>query len=92
MPIREDKKKYIESCIIRLVKKNVNALHLIDASVSGLDKDNVSRQIASKVFDFDPQHSLPLDDLVLESLLNGLSDEDIIEIFKRYAERKGLKF
>jgi len=92
MPIQDDKKKSIESCIVRLVKKNVNALILIGTSVSGLDKGDVSKQLASKVFGFDPQNVLPLDDLVLESLLNGLAEEDIVEIFKRYAQRKGLKF
>jgi hypothetical protein len=32
-----------------------------------------------------------VDDLVAESLLNGL-EEDIEEMFKRYAQRKGLDF
>ncbi len=92
MAIQNDRKRIILSCVIRLVSKNSNAFHLMGAALKGLLTGTFSKQMVSKVFDFDPKSELPVEDLVAESLLNGLEKEDIEEIFKRYAERKGLEF
>lgn len=92
VPIQDDKKKIITSCVVRLVKKNSGALHLLGAVVKALFSGNFTKQFVAKVFDFDPKSDLPVEDLVAESLLNGLEQEDIEEVFRRYAERRGLEF
>jgi hypothetical protein len=46
----------------------------------------------SRVFDVDPESEQPVEELVAKSLLNTLEKEDIEEIFRRYAKRKGLDF
>ena len=92
MPIKKDKKNVILRCMLRLVRKNSNTFHFMGSALKGLFTGNFSKQIVSKVFEFDPQSDLPVEDLVAESLLNGLEDEDIEEIFRRYAQRKGLEF
>lgn len=92
MPIRNDRKRIIFNCMVRLVSKNSNTLHLMGAALTGLLRGSFSKQMVSRVFDFDPKSELPVEDLVAESLLNSLEKEDIEEIFKRYARRKGLDF
>jgi hypothetical protein len=92
MPIQKDKKAIILRCVARLVRKNSNALHLLGTAIKGMLAGNFSKRMVSKVFGFDPRNELPVEDLVAESLLNGLEEEDIREIFKRYAKRKGLEF
>ena len=92
MPIQEEKKEIIERCVIRLVKKNLNTFHLMGSAIKSLFSGNLNRRLVSKVFSFDARSDLPVDDLVAEALLNGLEEEDIEEIFKRYAQRKGLNF
>jgi hypothetical protein len=92
MAITADKKKVIASCVLRLVRKNSGTLHILSSSVKALFSGNFSKRLVSDVFDFDPASDLPVEDLVAESLLNGLEQEDIEEVFRRYAGRKGLKF
>ena len=92
MPIEKNKKSIILRGVLRLVRKNSNSFHLMGSALKGLFTGNFSKQIVSKVFDFDPKSELPAEDLVAEALLNGLEDEDIEEIFRRYAQRKGLEF
>ncbi len=92
MSIRNDRKRIILNRVVRLVSKNSNALHLMGVALKGLLTGSFSKQMVSRVFDFDPESELPVEDLVAEALLNGLEKEDIEEIFKRYARRKGLEF
>ena len=92
MAISEDKKKVIASCVLRLVRKNSGTLHLLTSAVKALFSGNFSKRFVSGVFDFDPASDLPVEDLVAESLLNGLEQEDIEEVFRRYARRRGLEF
>ncbi len=92
MSIQKDKKMIILRCVARLVRKNSNAFHLVGAAIKGLLAGNFSKRMVSKVFCFDPRNELPVEDLVAESLLNGLEEDDIKEIFERYAQHKGLKF
>lgn len=92
MAIQEDKKKVLLLCVLRLVRKNSNAFHLVGSAVKGLFSGGFSKQLLTKVFEFDPESELPVEDLVAEALLNGLEEEDIEDIFRRYARRKGLEF
>lgn len=92
MAISGDKKKIIASCVIRLVRKNSGTLHLLTSALKALFSGNFSKRVVSDVFGFDPESDLPVEDLVAESLLNGLEREDIEEVFRRYARRKGLEF
>jgi hypothetical protein len=92
MAIQEEKKIIIERCVLRLVRKNLNAFHLAGSAMKSFFSGSLSKRLVSKVFGFDSRSELPVDDLVAESLLNGLEEEDIEEIFKRYAQRKGLDF
>jgi len=92
MPIQEEKKEIIERCVLRLVKKNLNTFHLMGSAIKSLFKGNLNKRLVAKVFGFDSRSELPVDDLVAESLINGLEEEDIEEIFKRYAQRNGLHF
>jgi hypothetical protein len=92
MPIQKDKKMIILRCVTRLVRKNSNAFHLVGTAIKGMLAGNFSKRLVSKVFDFDPRNELSVEDLVAESLLNGLEEDDIKEIFERYARHKGLKF
>jgi len=92
MAIQDEKKIIIERCVLRLVRKNVNAFQMVGPAMKSLFSGSFSKRLVSKVLGFDPRSKLPVDDLVAESLLNGLEEEDIEEIFKRYAKRKGLDF
>jgi hypothetical protein len=92
MAIQEEKKIIIERCIIRLVRKNLSTFHMVGSGIKSLFSGSFNKRLVSKVFGFDFRNELPVDDLVAESLLNGLEEEDIEEIFKRYAQRKGLDF
>jgi hypothetical protein len=84
MPIEEEKKKIIERCVLRLARKNSSALHLVGSVVKSFFLGSFGKRFTSKGFDFDPRSELPVEDIVAVSLLNGL-EEDIEEIFKRYA-------
>ncbi len=92
MPIEPGKKQFILRCVLRLLRKNSNVFHLLSSTAKGLLNGNLSKQLLSRVFDVDPQSDLPAEDLVAEALLNGLDENDIEEIFRRYAQRKGLEF
>jgi hypothetical protein len=92
MPIQKEKKEIIERCVLRLVKKNLNTFHMVGSAIKSLFSGSFNKRVVSKVFGFNPRSELPVDDLVAEALLNGLEEEDIEEIFKRYAQRKGLDF
>ena len=92
MAIQEEKKIIIKRCVLRLVRKNLSTFHMVGSAIKSLFSGSFNKRLVSKVFGFDPRSELPVDDLVAESLLNGLEEEDIEEIFKRYAQRKGLDF
>jgi len=92
MAIQEEKKEIIERCVLRLVRKNVSTFHMVGSAMKSLFSGSFNKRLVSKIFGFDCRSELPVDDLVAESLLNGLEEEDIEEIFKRYARRKGLDF
>ena len=92
MPIETDKKRIILRCILRLLRRNSSAFHLMSSTVKGLLNGNLSKQLVSRVFDVDPRSDLPVEDLVAEALLNGLDEGDIEEVFRRYAQKKGLEF
>jgi hypothetical protein len=91
MPIQEEKKKIIEQCVLRPARKNSRTLHLVGSVMKPLFSGSFTKRLVSNVFGFGLRSELPVDDLVAESLLNGL-EEDIEEMFKRYAQRKGLDF
>lgn len=92
MSIRDEKKKAILSGIIRLVRKNSRTFELMGTAVKGVLAGNFSKQMLTKVFDIDPRSELPIEQLVGESIMNALTEEDIEAIFKIYAQRKGLEF
>lgn len=92
MPLNDEKKKIIVRAVIRLIRKNSGSFHLIGTVVKGFFSGNVTRKLLAPVFDFDPELDLPLEVLVAESVINALEEEDIEELFRRYASRKGLHF
>ena len=92
MSLQEDKKKLVLKNVLRLVRKNMGTLHIVASAAKGILTGNFSKSLLSKVFNFDPRSKLPVEDLVAESLLSGLSEEDIEDIFRKYAKRKGLEF
>lgn len=92
MPIDEEKKKAVSKCVMRLVLKNSSAFHLVGSAIQGWISGRLSKQVLARVFGFDPKSKSPLEDLVAESLLSGLDEKDIEDIFKRYAQRRGLDF
>ncbi|HET6365300.1 MAG TPA: hypothetical protein VFG02_09630, partial [Nitrospirota bacterium] len=80
MAIKEEKKKIIERCVLRLVKKNLNTFHMVGSAIKSLFSGSFNKRLVSKVLGFDSGSELPVDDLVAKALLNGL-EEDIEEIF-----------
>jgi hypothetical protein len=92
MPVDIEKKKILLRCILRLVRKNSSILELFETAAKGFWEGNFSKQMLSKIFDFDPLSVAPVETLVAESLFNSLEREDLEELFRRYALRKGLEF
>lgn len=92
MAIKEEKRQIVLRNVLRLLRKNTGTLHIVASAAKGLLTGNFSRSLLSKVFDLDPHSSSPVEDLVAEALLSSLEEEDIDEIFRRYAKRKGLEF
>ena len=92
MALDEEKKQIVLRNVLRLLRKNTGTLHIVASAAKGLLTGNFSRPLLSKVFDIDPHSTSPVEDLVAEALLGGLEEDDIDEIFRRYAERKGLEF
>ena len=92
MLISEQKHRMIERNVKRLTLKNSNALSLFGAAVKGAMNGGFDREAVSQVFDIDPRSPEPLNALILQSLMHHLAEEDIEEIFRRYARRKGLAF
>ena len=92
MTIAVEKKRAILRCVARLVRKNSSLSEMAEMALKGLFEANFRKQFVSKVFEFNPHSESPIETLVAESLVNGLSNEDIDEIFKRFARNKGLNY
>jgi hypothetical protein len=92
MAIQRGKRERIEQCVKRLVMKNTSTVQKFTSGISGWFSDNLEKEMVSKVFDFDPHSDVPIERLVFEALFNGLKDEDIEDLFRRYARNKGLDF
>ncbi len=92
MPVNDEQRKAVTRAVIRLVRKNSGTFHLIGTAIKGFFSGKFTKQLLAPVFGFDPALDLPLEVLVGESIINTLEEEDIQEIFRRYAARKGLEF
>jgi hypothetical protein len=91
-PIRDHQRKVIERHVKRLLLKNTDGLTLLGAAFTGMLSGETDRLLVARVFGFDAQNSGDLDELVLGAVLNGLAEEDIEDIFRRFARRRGLKY
>ena len=92
MDIPERTQRIIEKNVKRLTLKNTDALSLCGSALRGAVNGGFDREVASRVFDFNPACPDPIDAVILQSLLTHLAEEDIEEIFRRYARRRGLVF
>jgi hypothetical protein len=92
MMISDEKQQMIARNVKRLALKNSGAAALFGAALKGALNGGFDREFVSQVFDIDPRSTESLDALILQSLLHHLAEEDIEEIFRRYARRKGLAF
>jgi len=92
MVIPEQQQRIIEKNVKRLAMKNAGAAALFGAVFKGAMQGGADRELVSRVFDSDPTGTASIDALVFQSLLHHLAEEDIEEIFRRYARRRGLKF
>jgi hypothetical protein len=92
MVIPDQKKKIIEKNVKRLALKNTGAAALFGSIIKGTVNGCADRELVSRVFDVDPTGAASLDVLVFQSILHHLAEEDIEEIFRRYARRRGFDF
>lgn len=86
------KRRIIERNVKRLALKNTDGFAMLGAAMKSAMNGNFDREMAARVFGFDPARREDLDELVLASVLNGLAEEDIEDIFRRFARRRGLDF
>jgi hypothetical protein len=92
MVIPEQNKRIIEKNVKRLALKNTGAAALFGSVIKGAVNGGAERELVSRVFDVDPTGTASLDALVFQSILHHLTEEDIEEIFRRYARRRGFDF
>ncbi len=92
MVIPERTQRIIEKNVKRLALKNTDAVSLFCSALKGAVNGGPDREVVSRVFGLDPASTDPIDALILQSLLTHLAEEDIEEIFRRYARRRGLSF
>ncbi len=92
MSLHHEKKRILEQAARKLIVKNTSAFSILGAAVSGMMNGGGDKEIAAPVFGFDADSKEPLDELILISILNGLDENDIDDIFQRYAKRQGLKY